>query len=374
MEQPFFSVIIPVYEAEKYLRKAIDSIRMQTFTSWELVLVDDESKDDSWKICQEYAKKDERILAIRQEQNLGANAARKRGLEQIHGKYVTFMDADDYIEDIMYADIFSVLMAHPAQLTVSGAIEEYYDKNGNCSNKKTITPVCAKDKVSVYASSSESSQGIRVQFCKDEQECRESILSLEKHTLYGYFWNKFYEVSYLKAHMNAFRSQRMLEDAEFNLDYAQNITTMNLVGDAYYHYCKRCETSLTTGWYKEYYEIHRNHVERLLRQQESWNLADEVCRRELAAIYARYICSALERNCEKAANMTHKDRKEWIRQIYSDVLYEDLIAYGDSENGFMGTIIEAVKSKSTTRLMMIGRAAYLAKHKLPGVFAKLRRR
>ncbi len=374
MEQPFFSVIIPVYQAENYLRKAVDSIRMQTFESWELVLVDDGSKDRSWEICEAYTKKDQRIFAVRQEKNQGANAARKRGLELIHGKYVTFMDADDYIEDIMYADIFSVLNAHPAQLTVSGAIEEYYDKNGICSGKKAITPVCKKDKMSVYASSSENSNGIRVQFCKEKTECREAILSLETHTLYGYYWNKFYDTEYLKEHLAAFREQRMLEDAEFNIDYAQEISSMNIVGCAYYHYCKRSEISLTSGWYQEYYQIHRNHVERLLHQQESWNLADEKCRRELAAIYARYICSALERNCEQAANMTHKDRKEWMKQLYTDPLYDELIVYGDTETGVMGTIIDAVKSKSTFRLMAIGRAAYLAKHKLPGVFAKLRRR
>lgn len=91
---PTISVIVPVYKAEKFLGECIKSILNQTFSDFELLLVDDGSPDGSGEICDEYAKRDARIKVVHQ-QNLGANAARKSGVKKARGEWVTFCDADD---------------------------------------------------------------------------------------------------------------------------------------------------------------------------------------------------------------------------------------------------------------------------------------
>lgn len=93
------SVVMPVYNAEDYLRKSIESILHQTYPVWELILIDNGSEDDSFKICQEYAKKEERIQVLHQYQNKGVSAARNLGLEKAIGDYVTFLDADDWVAE-----------------------------------------------------------------------------------------------------------------------------------------------------------------------------------------------------------------------------------------------------------------------------------
>lgn len=97
----FFSVILPIYNVEKYLGECIDSILSQTFGNFELILVDDGSKDNSGKICDEYAEKDGRIKVIHKE-NGGQATARNMGFEAAEGECVVFIDSDDFVTDSMF--------------------------------------------------------------------------------------------------------------------------------------------------------------------------------------------------------------------------------------------------------------------------------
>lgn len=92
------SIIVPVYKVEKYLHKCIDSILCQSFTDFEVLLIDDESPDNSGKICDNYATKDNRIQVVHKK-NEGVSAARNTGLKLAKGEWITFIDSDDWIED-----------------------------------------------------------------------------------------------------------------------------------------------------------------------------------------------------------------------------------------------------------------------------------
>jgi len=95
---PEISVIVPVYNVEKYLHKCLNSILEQTFSNFELLLIDDGSPDNSGKICDEYAKKDRRIRVFHKE-NEGVSKARNLGLNNVEGKWIAFIDSDDWIDD-----------------------------------------------------------------------------------------------------------------------------------------------------------------------------------------------------------------------------------------------------------------------------------
>ncbi|MCI5123084.1 MAG: glycosyltransferase family 2 protein [Candidatus Electrothrix sp. AR5] len=106
MNDPEISVIVPVYNVEKYLPKCINSILGQSFFDFELILIDDGSRDNSGAICDEYAKKDKRIKVLHTE-NRGVSSARNCGIENACGRYITFVDSDDYV-DADYLSNFSV--------------------------------------------------------------------------------------------------------------------------------------------------------------------------------------------------------------------------------------------------------------------------
>lgn len=95
MNKPFFSIIVPVYNVEKYLPQCVESILRQTYENFEVILVDDGAKDRSGEICDEFAAKDERVSVIHK-QNGGASSARNAGIREAEGKYILFVDSDDY--------------------------------------------------------------------------------------------------------------------------------------------------------------------------------------------------------------------------------------------------------------------------------------
>ena len=113
---PELSIIVPVYNVEKYLPKCIESILAQTFTDFELILIDDGSPDRCGEICDEYAAKDSRIVVIHQK-NQGVSAARNAGLDAARGTYIGFVDSDDWIEPEMYQTLMTVAKDRNASLT-----------------------------------------------------------------------------------------------------------------------------------------------------------------------------------------------------------------------------------------------------------------
>lgn len=120
---PEISVIVPVYNTEKYLDRCIRSIIDQTFSDFELILVDDGSKDNSGFICDEWEKKDSRIKVIHQK-NAGAGAARNAGLAIATGDYINFVDSDDWISPEMYEILYNSLQKSSAAVAMTGMISK----------------------------------------------------------------------------------------------------------------------------------------------------------------------------------------------------------------------------------------------------------
>lgn len=115
------SVVVPIYNAEKYLSACLDSILNQTYTKIEIILVDDKSKDDSIKIAQKYTKKDSRIKLISKEINQGINQSRKTGFENATGEYIMFVDDDDIISENLIKDHLEALSDTGADISISKA-------------------------------------------------------------------------------------------------------------------------------------------------------------------------------------------------------------------------------------------------------------
>lgn len=133
---PAITVLLSVYNAEKYVGIAIDSILNQTFTDFELIAVDDRSTDKSWEIVQQYAKQDSRIIALRNEVNLGGCKTLNVGLKLAKGKYVARLDNDDWSYPDRLEKQFNFLESHP-DVGIVGGVMEIMNQSGEVTGKRT---------------------------------------------------------------------------------------------------------------------------------------------------------------------------------------------------------------------------------------------
>lgn len=143
------SVIVPVYNVEKYIEKCILSILSQTYTEFELLLINDGSTDSSYEICKQWTQKDPRIKVFSQN-NCGVSAARNKGLDQAQGEYICFIDADDWIDKTFFEKMLSkmtegidVVITDFQEITEDGEIlfdpAKHISYEGNRSSKETIS-------------------------------------------------------------------------------------------------------------------------------------------------------------------------------------------------------------------------------------------
>lgn len=352
---PLISLIMPVYNAEKYLSASVDSVLSQTFQDFELILVVDCSPDNSASIADKYAEDfTGKIRVIHLEKNGGASNARNVGIENARGKYVGFIDSDDTVENVLLETAVKYLSEYSVDAFIFGATEYYYAQNGEL--KYTEKVVMSEDKL-----------------LPDKESLRKEIIHLEERTLYGYAWNKIYKLSRITENGIHFENMRLHEDTLFNIAYFMDAKSAYISSASMYNYAKRIENSITSQFVPEYYELHTRKIQKLYDQHVYWNMCTPDVKRILANIYTRYTLSALQRNCDKRAGMNHRDRKRFFKEQYGSVLYKELMKYCGPDNKLLAIFAMLYKRRCTGLSLMLARTVFVIKNKLPIVFAKLKR-
>lgn len=151
------SIIVPVYNTEKYLNKCLNSILTQTYKNIEVILINDGSTDNSLKVCKEYEKKDKRIKLINKE-NEGLSATRNLGILTAKGKYIGFIDSDDFIEEDMFKNLYEDMINNNSDISICEMTnsEKYLKENKTTkvevlNNKEAIFKLLYDNEINNYA-------------------------------------------------------------------------------------------------------------------------------------------------------------------------------------------------------------------------------
>lgn len=218
------SIIVAVYNIEKYIAKCITSIQNQTYQNLQIILVDDGSTDTSGQICDDFAKQDKRIQVIHR-QNGGLSAARNTGMEVAVGDYITFVDGDDWIEPAMYESMASEAVLHHADLVACRyrCIYRDYVKDGSTGT------------VSVFYEPLE----MLIQYLKED----------EKYLIQHAAWNKLYHKALLME--ERFPVGEWYEDIVFSARVLSKVRCGVYIDTAFYNYvCEREESIMNAGMTK----------------------------------------------------------------------------------------------------------------------------
>lgn len=244
------SVIIPVYNAEKYLQRCVESILNQSLQDIEIILIDDQSTDRSPSICDDYAQKENRIKVVHKK-NEGPGCARNSGLEIAEGEFIAFVDADDYIEPLMYETMYQEADRVGADSCICGFSK--VDEKGNCT--------CYKNPLgnNVFVDNDVHKKILLNIIGSKPEEKKDHIIGLS-------VWKTLYSSMVIKEHNIRFYSDRIFysEDTLFNIDYFIHARKVVTCEEAFYNYVENA-TSFTKT-YKE--DMHQKNI-------RFYNLADE---------------------------------------------------------------------------------------------------
>lgn len=214
--KPLLSVVVPVYNVQAYLDKCVSSILSQSFTDFELILVDDGSTDDSGKMCEAYAKRDERVRVVHKE-NGGLVSARKAGLSTASGKYLGIVDSDDWIEPDMYEDM------------VTAAEEDGLDMV-YCHywvEALRSTPIYSKFKPGLYTGA--DMENLKQQALDYEGSCEFGIAPAQCNKL-------FLREKYSPFQIQADNGIKLGEDVAVTVPYLICCESVRILERPYYHY------------------------------------------------------------------------------------------------------------------------------------------
>lgn len=205
VQNPLYSIIVPVFKVEKYLSRCIESILSQTFTDFELLLVDDGSPDNSGKICDKYASIDSRVQVFHKE-NGGVSSARNLGLDYAKGKWIIFCDSDDWVEKD-WIESYHNAINNIVDIIFQGYIQEYHTHH---------LVHCIKNAPNKYI---------------------DKILLLEQKDLLGWTWCKIFKASIIEDYKIRFNTTLNInEDLLFTLQYCYYARSILILPIAKYHY------------------------------------------------------------------------------------------------------------------------------------------
>lgn len=256
---PKVSIIVPVYNVEEYIERCVNSLINQTLTDIEIILVDDSSTDSSLEICKKIALEDNRIKVIHKA-NEGAGMARNSALEIATGKYIGFVDSDDYIEPDMFKSLYEIAEKYSSDLVMSGVIfvdgnmfsqegdhirKTYFDKDTHFETEEDLN----KLKMGIIGALPEDI---------DDSKYGMSI------------WKNLFRHEIIRRNNLVFQSEREMlsEDALFMIDFISHIKRATGINEAFYNYCRNGE-SISKSYKKDRFEkslIFANEVEKRFKK------------------------------------------------------------------------------------------------------------
>lgn len=322
------SIIVPVYNAEKYIARCISSIIEQTFRNFELILVDDGSVDQSGKICDIFASKDERIRVIHK-QNGGVSSARNKGIETAEGKYIMFCDSDDYVEQNWCEGLYSLIIKPEVNLAFCG-----YQSVDVCTRKKIASQNYSSGAKSIIP--------------------RTLLWDVYMSNLLNMPWNKIYEANIIKKNNIIFdETWSYNEDLMFVLKYIQSSEgDFGISNELLYNYTQGIDGSLTKRYVSNLWDIKKCVFKELDSTIESCGIPFDFIKNEYYSKWIWAIESSIGNEMRKENKASVYEKFKNIFKITHSAVYKEAFKLGTFETTKSFFYKKVLKTRSSMLIMM----------------------
>ncbi|WP_019391968.1 glycosyltransferase family 2 protein [Priestia filamentosa] len=351
MQRPTISIVIPVYKAELFLNQCIDSILNQTFSDFEIILINDGSPDRCGEICDEYAMKDSRIRVIHKE-NEGVSVARNTGIDCVTGKFLTFVDSDDWIEPNMLEENVRILEKTESDLLVTGIIFEYLNEN-NSQVRKSSETINATSKRAIG----------------------ESIILLEKARIFGYAANKIYRTDLIKSEKLKFNKDvTYMEDLLFICEVYRKIKSVHISNKAYYHYCIRGEGSLSSGFTPNLYQTIGEISEQIDSLFKYYNIESREYPANLPDGYIHGIQTCIYNNYHINCDWSNKEKRHFLYTILRDQKFIEQMNNFRPSDFYSKLFVKLIRTKSPFLINMVYNYLFNVRYHFTPIYSFIRRK
>lgn len=225
------SVIVPIYNGERYLKDFIENVQSQTYKEFELILVNDGSTDNTESICKKYEELDPRIVLINKK-NEGAGPSRNSGLKIATGNYIMFIDCDDYFENNYFEILYDTIIRNKVDLVI-------------CSQKNVIGNKVIEENKTL----------LTCKEYKNKEEFRADYIYLKKIGISDVLWNKIYSAQIIKDNNLMFPDLRRGQDTVFNINYFDKVNTCITLDKALYYYRFNQFENIFRKFPKNHYDV-----------------------------------------------------------------------------------------------------------------------
>ncbi len=348
---PQVSVIMPAYNVDRYVRRAVQSLQNQTFSDFELLVVDDGSKDRTGDVLDAMAERDYRIT-VYHTPNGGAPAARNHALDRARGTYVLFMDADDWAEPTMLADMVEMADKHDLELAISGFyIDTYYGKNNQYYTEVKACPS------RIY---------------ETQQEFREDAFNLfDNNQLYSP-WNKLFLRERIERLGLRFRPT-FWDDFPFVLDFIRDVERVGITETPYYHFIRQRAESETARWRPDMYDKREEEHTWMLDLYEHWGLSDDPESAEMVQRrYAERLVGCIENVCNPQCDLPVKEKRRLISEMICTDRAQTAVAIAEPRTRMMRAMLQPIKTQNVRLAYREGKFISLVKRRFTKVFATLK--
>lgn len=320
------SVVMPVYNAEKYLKRSIESILNQTLKELELILVNDGSKDRSIDICREYEQKDSRIIVV-DKKNEGACIARNTGIHLAKGEYLQLVDADDYCELNMLEEQYKLAKSTDAEVVMCGLKYDISLKNGEVLYEED----CYRNAVLTR-----------------KQEIKEVMMDIINNMLFNYTHNKLYNLNFLKENNLQFTEWLPIDqDTNFNIDVFKQLNHLTLTAKSYYHYIKTFEETIVNRYHPEKFKVRTYRHERLIDLFKIYDIYTEENQKQLASIYLHQVIDCFEMYFHNKCPLTVKEKKREIKEILkTPIVQKEMKVVHQGKSVFTNLVLKSMKKNN----------------------------